>query len=117
MSSALVISVSSATFVKLRLSLPRAMLVKSSRSSIRRASSSTLRRIRSSVGCASSGNWRFISSSRTAARIGVSGVRSSCDSTARKWSFARFAVSACSFASRSASAAMWASVASRMIFE
>ena len=117
MSSALDISVSSATVVKFRLSLPRAMLVRSSRSSISRASSSTLRRIRSSVGWAPSGIWCFISRRRTAARIGVSGVRNSCESTARKWSFARFAVSACSFATRKASAAMCSSVTSRMIFE
>ena len=72
------------------------MRVRSSRSSMSRASSSTLRRIISMAARRSSGRSPLSSSAWTVLSTGVKGVRSSCESMARNRSFAWLAASAAS---------------------
>ena len=70
-------------------SLPRTMRVRSSRSSISRASSSTLRRIIARLAAdRRPAGARRPPGAETTASTGVSGVRSSWDRVARKWSLA-----------------------------
>ncbi|CAA9431890.1 MAG: hypothetical protein AVDCRST_MAG64-3552 [uncultured Phycisphaerae bacterium] len=85
---------------------PRAIRVRSSRSSISRASICTFRRIVDRSSRTAAGRSAAASRWVTAASTGVSGVRSSCDSTAKNWSFARLARSA-------SSRAVWALASSR----
>ena len=86
-----------------RSSLPRVMRVRSSRSSISRASSSTLRRIMSSGRRSSAGRRSSPARPEATSSTGVSGVRSSWLRVARKWSFASLAASASARASLSRS--------------
>ena len=76
---------------KLNCNLPLAMRVTSSKSSIKRASNSTLRRITSRASRVSGESGMVVSSSPTIAITGESGLRNSCESSARNWSFAAFA--------------------------
>ena len=76
---------------RLSLSFPLAMRVTSSKSSINRASNSTLRRITSSARRTSGDSATWASSSATIAITGDRGLRNSCESNARNWSFAAFA--------------------------
>ena len=103
------------TTSRFRWSLPLAIRLTSSRSSISRASSSTLRRISSRVGRTSVGSPGSSSSAVTVARTGVSGVRSSWLSTARNWSLVRLAASAASLAALSSCSACTRAVMSRTI--
>ena len=74
--------------------MPRRIRERSSRSSISRASRTTLRRIISRTGRSGSGVSGSPSIAVTVARTGVSGVRSSWERVARKRSLARLAASA-----------------------
>ena len=76
------------------------MRVRSSKSSINRASNSTLRRIRPSDSRTGAGKSGCCSSATAVIKTGVNGVRSSWLSAAKKSSFARLAFSATSLSSR-----------------
>ena len=74
-----------------------AIWVRSSRSSINWLSSSTLRRIMASAALDSVDWESSVCSASNAAITGVSGVRNSCESMARKLSLVRFAASTAAF--------------------
>ncbi len=96
-------------------SLPRLIRVRSSRSSMSRASSSMLRRIIPSCSRNSVGSSGSLASAVAIISTGVSGVRSSWLSAARKSSLAREADSACSLAKRRFSTDARRSVISRKV--
>src|ERR1700730_6419921 len=79
----------------------------------RLASSSTLRRSICTSACIERGTSSLASHKFNVANTGVSGVRSSCESIARNWSFALLAFSAVSFASWRARCASLCSEKSR----